>query len=196
MAKLLITRIDKRETSNPLSIIFDSAQKHIFKIGRDIGNAEADTLDFVVSDKHVSRLHCYIEFESVNDSERWFIRDISSNGTIYNGVKLDYNVRQKLTGFEDTIVCSPSGAGFVVDSTVTDPGDFIPADDSEPTINETINAALAQVEASESKTIDKPWYADLVKIIVDGPKGFPQWLWWLCLLGGGLFVAWLRHQAD
>jgi len=198
MTKLLVTLIDKRNNPSPLSIIFDSDQKHAFKVGRDIGNPDADTLDFVVPDKHVSRTHCYIEYERVNDSERWFVRDMSTNGTLFNGIKLDYNHRQKLTGFEDVITCSPTGAGFTCDTTVTDPRNFEPADDFEPTINKTIEDAISQLESRQAKHSDEPWYSEAFRTVWKGPEGIPDWIWQTGIVSIVFVIAleWIRSQGN
>ena len=83
--------------------------------------------------------------------------------------------------------------GFVCTSA---PNDTMQVDDSvddgPPTVNETMEKAIS--ECSNKSVM--PWYADFLHIVINGPRGFPQWLWWLCMLGAGMFVAWIRHRGD
>lgn len=62
----------------------------------------------------------------------------------------------------------------------------------EPTVNETLEEAIA--ETRESK-IDNPWAA-IAHIAVKGPEGFPAWLWQYSVLFvasvlGFVAIAWL-----
>lgn len=196
MAKLQITPIDPRMV-NPVSFILDSEQKLTFIIGRDIGNANADHLDIVISDRTVSKEHALLEADPSPGGVNWYLTDTSLNGTKVNGVKLPKDKPVRLSGFGDEVLCGMNECGFVVDSAVTDPGIDLSRPPDEPTINKTGGTAATK-PIIEPLAHGRTW-ADVVALVLTGPPEAPSWfvlMLWGLLVAGGIHLAatWIRSQ--
>lgn len=64
-------------------------------------------------------------------------------------------------------------------------------DDGGPdTENATLKRAIAEMRQTQKQ--EKHWAYELGMVILNGPDGFPNWLWWSMLLFAGMFLAWLR----
>jgi hypothetical protein len=156
--------------------------------------------DIVFDSLAVSRRHAYIRCWAVESRSVWQIKhDLNARNPSWKDNR-DGEIRlpdQWLNIHDyDQFWFATKGCGFIC---TTSPNDTMQCeadtevDDGPPTINETMERAIAEHEAHQAS---HPWYAELVQVVIDGPKGFPQWLWWLCLMGAGLFVAWLKNRGD
>ena len=142
----------------------------------------------------VSRRHAYIRCWAIESRMVWQVKhELNARNPSYkdnrNGVVRLPEQWLNIHDY-DQFWFAERKSGFIC---TTQPNDTMQSyedtdfgDEGPPTINETMQEAIAKAE--------RPWYADAVHVILTGPRGFPQWLWWLCLLGAGLFVAWLRSQ--
>ena len=190
MSKLQITPIDPR-VKKPVSFVIDSGTKKKFLIGRDIGNADVKDLDIIISDRTVSKLHAILEADEAPNGVNWYLTDVSTNGTQINGTHIPRDTPIRISGFSDEVICGLKKCGFIADSAVTDSGfDFLHRADSEPTINKTM-----QEEIQRSHDYSRPWYAQTLDVILNGPKGCPQALWWFLLLLVTVFCfyVWVKY---
>ena len=205
MAKIQLTPIDDR-LQNPVSIFLDSDVKEFFYVGRQSGNERPGELDLIINDRSVSRLQARFEWDETPNGIEWYIRDMGSrNGTLVNGIQIaaprPLNPRDKramgeayrLSGYSDQIKCGLYGCGFLVDAVSTESGlqrqSLLGEAGNESTINKTIQDAIAEHDRQMSAS----WPSRIGTIILEGPQGIRQWLWWSILIAVAGAYIWFKY---
>lgn len=145
----------------------------------------------------VSRRHAYLRYWAVESRCVWQIKhELNARNPSFkdnrDGVIRLPDQWLNIHDYDQFWFAIP-GCGFIC---TTSPNDTVQSeyeteiDEGPATVNKTMEAAIAEASSKP----EQPWYAELARIVLKGPDGFPQWLWWLCLMGGGLFVAWLKNK--
>jgi hypothetical protein len=203
MARLELNFFDGNQHGNHSRILDTDCYPigHEWLVGRVTDISKPD-----ISLKHdtVSRSQAFIRCITQYQREQWQIKHVGRNPTYRQMGKtgktqlaLEYwtNIHD-----DDVFTFGFGNEGFRATTAIDETLQEDCMIDETPTVNETINAAIAQhtaalqeAEAAAKKSSDRPWYAELVLLVLNGPEGFPNWLWWLFLLASVLLYVILKY---
>jgi hypothetical protein len=154
--------------------------------------------DFHFSTRLVSREHAHIWFEG-----KWTLLNVSQSNPI-NVLRNNSNIRlcsakergQQLLELEDDDVLQFAGEPFslkvttVIDETKQQIDDLPTEGGREPRSHIPDGARL--IGKVEPEPIGRGWpdvFSEIAKTILNGPQGFPNWLWQIIVIAATVFVV-------
>lgn len=165
----------------------DAAHPNVFEVNGDPARkwvvGRIPQSDLRIEHRFVSSRHALIRFDE--ESETWQVMDNqSTNGTWRNGVKLE--PKQWVNILEGDRFCFgvvgwAFYASYYTSDTLQSKGEAVPVEDK--TVSQSTESEPLTIVSPEAEQVQSPWYAEIITTILNGPEGFPSWLWWLILAG-------------